>query len=65
MGENTTIQTPELEQACSECDGVGEVRIGERSLSCSACDGTGTVATEFGQRVLDLVWKNFDGITRS
>jgi DnaJ-class molecular chaperone len=48
-----------LERECVACAGTGEV-LGVR---CEECGGDGHTLTDFGRKVLDLVWKHFDGLT--
>ena len=46
---------PELEEACSRCDGRGSW---PKSGPCEYCGGNGVVPTEFGEKVLSLIYHN-------
>lgn len=54
-----------LETTCDKCDGSGCAYVGKDrvKVNCNACDGGGKVLTDFGRRVLELVWKYYDGIS--
>jgi DnaJ-class molecular chaperone len=57
MDENKTIELPELETKCEDCGGKGfHPNYAGR---CYGCHGTGYITTEFGEKVLELMRRNF------
>ncbi len=52
---------PVLEVPCDECHGERRYRVsvGNGWSNCGKCNGAGYVATEFGERVIALMWHNF------
>jgi hypothetical protein len=62
--EQTQLALPELEIECPDCKGAGYHQYPHAkghmvSLACGTCDGACMVNTEFGDRVLDFIQKNF------
>jgi DnaJ-class molecular chaperone len=62
--EQATTELPALERECSICNGKGwfehpHVDGHMSRITCGTCDGDGSVNTEFGDRVLEFVEKNF------
>lgn len=56
----------ELEILCPTCGGGGNVQEKPGHWhECEQCHGKGTVVTGMGQKVLDFVWRHFDGIAKT
>ena len=54
-------ELPELEQACTYCDGKGFHADGDSETGladCNYCDGAGFVPTKIGAQILKLIRHN-------
>jgi DnaJ-class molecular chaperone len=67
--EQTTTDLPDLERECGSCNGKGWFEHPHAAghmtrVTCGVCDGDGVINTEFGDRVIKFVEKNFRRMLR-
>ena len=65
MAAATTIDgLPELEKACATCEGKRGYAYENGWHTCPDCHGRGYHPTEFGERVLAMMRRNFTDLMR-